>query len=142
MPVDRFGITPPRFVDVGGDGVLDLVLGSYHADVAGVVDAGAVYHWDGGSSLVGAPPPVRTFAVPGAHAQDWLGRGGPRSILLRDVTTDGIPEIIVGSPFVDYGGVHDTGAMFLWDGTASGPAPAPSVDLAVPGAAPGDTLGY
>jgi hypothetical protein len=62
--------------DVTGDGVVDIVGVAAAADVAGVVDAGAVYLWTGGPSLAGAAGPTATWTIPNGFAGDLLGRAG------------------------------------------------------------------
>ena len=51
-----------------GDAILDMVLPAVGADIAGVVDAGALYVWAGQIGLSGTPAPTATLTVPGAKA--------------------------------------------------------------------------
>jgi hypothetical protein len=57
---------------VSGDGRLDLVASGSYADVAGVIDTGALYLWHA-ASLGGASPVLTKMTVPGAKASDHLG---------------------------------------------------------------------
>ncbi len=61
--------------DVTGDGLLDVIAAAPRADIAGVVDAGALYVWAGAAPPAGVPTAV--LAVPGGAASDLLGTGVP-----------------------------------------------------------------
>jgi hypothetical protein len=127
--------------DVTGDGTLDVVGATQFADVDGVIDAGAVYVWQGGTSLAGTLAPLATLRVPGASTEDQLGEAIGKGVKLGDVTADGVLDLVVGSGFVDVGGVVDAGAIYVWQG---GPSLSGTLDplatLRVPGAATGDWL--
>ena len=130
--------------DVTGDGILDVVAGACWADVAGVLDAGAVYVWAGGTGLSGALSPTATLTVPGASTKDWLcyvstGQG----LLCADVTGDGILDIVAGARDADVGGVSNAGAVYVWaGGTGLSGAVSPTATLTVPGASTDDILCY
>jgi hypothetical protein len=132
------GIQP---ADVSGDGVLDIVAGAYAADVSGVVDAGAIYVWNGGA-LTGAVSPTATLTVPGAIASDQLGLSED-GIRLVDVTGDGVLNVVAGAYAADVSGGVDAGAIYVWEGgaTLAGPA-SPVATLTVPGAVAFDLLGW
>lgn len=128
-------------VDVSGDGILDVVVASQFTDV-GVADTGSVLIWAGGAGLAGAPAPLATLSVPGATAGDQLGLASVQGLYLADVGGDDVPDIVVGAQNADAGGV-DTGAIYVWSGGAGlTGALAPTATLTVPGAAPGDMLGF
>ena len=121
--VDGLGIL---FADVTNDGIDDLIVGASRADVGGVVDAGAIFVWEGGSSLSGSPLPMATLAVPGAQPSDELGRTTDpfyteigQALLLGDVTADGIPDIVAAASGADVSGVIDAGAIYMWKGGSS-----------------------
>ncbi|MGE0713300.1 MAG: Ig-like domain-containing protein [Planctomycetota bacterium] len=129
--------------DVSGDGVLDLVAGAYQADVGGVVNAGAIYVWNGGATLTGNKPPDATLTVPGAMASDFLcALGAGQGLQVADVTGDGVLDLVAGASQADVGGVANTGAIHVWRGgaTLTG-SKAPDASLTVPGAVAGDNLG-
>ncbi len=128
-----------QLADVTGDGVLDVVVGTYYADIAGVRDAGAVYVWKGGATLTGTPAPLATLTIPGATPGVGLGYRSGQGIQLADVTGDSVLDVVSGSIFA---GAMAAGALYVWKGgpTLSG-SPAPLATLTVPGAAPGDILG-
>ncbi len=128
--------------DVSGDGVLDVVAGATHADVGGVVNAGAIYVWEGGSKLGGSPAPRATLTVSGAVAYDLLGTSRGQSIQLVDVTGEGVLDVIAGTSVADVGGVTDAGALYVWKGgSALRGSPAPLATLTVSGAVAFDSLG-
>ncbi len=131
-----------QLADVTGDGVLDVVVGTYSADVAGVSQVGAIYVWKGGATLTGTPAPLATLTVPGAVAYDSLGQRSGQGIQLADVTGDGMIDVVSGSIAVTVGGVAAAGALYVWKGgpTLSG-SPAPLATLTVPGAVAYDYLG-
>ncbi|MCI0341850.1 MAG: IPT/TIG domain-containing protein [Planctomycetales bacterium] len=131
-----------QFAEVTGDGILDVVVGAYAADVGGVADAGAVYVWAGGSSLTGTPSPSATLLVPGAASGDFLGQAVGQAIQCADLTGDGILDFVVGAQLANVGGTTNPGAVYLWAGGSglSGTL-APTATLRVVGAALGDQLG-
>jgi hypothetical protein len=128
--------------EVTGDGVLDVVVGADSADISGVVNAGAVYVWQGGATLAGAAPPTATLTVPGAAMHDLLGSGRGQTIQCAEATGDGVLDVVVGSRVADVGGTTDAGAVHVWQGGAAlaGALP-PTATLTVPGAAIFDALG-
>jgi FG-GAP repeat protein len=128
--------------DVTGDGTLDLIAGTELADIAGVVDAGAVYVWAGGATLGGIQFPLATLTVPGAIAGDRLGLVSGQGMQVADVTGDGNLDLVVGAQFADVGGVVDTGAIYVWNGGPTLAAtPPPLATLTVSGAVANDQLG-
>jgi hypothetical protein len=128
-----------QLADVTDDGVLDIVAGARYADVAGVVNAGAVHVWRGSSSLSGNVNPFATLSVPGAIAGDQLGFAS-MGIQLEDVTGDGVSDLVVGAERADVGEVN-TGAIYLWKGGSTGLSGL-DVTLSVVGAFAGDRLGF
>ncbi len=132
------------FADVTGDGILDVVVNTVDADVAGVVDAGAVYVWKGGPTLVALPAAEATLTVAGAATSDKLGVGrGAQSLRLADITGDGVLDVVAASFFADVAGIVDTGAIYAWSGGISlHGTPALLTTMAVPGAVAQDQLGY
>jgi len=128
-----------QIADLNGDGVPDVIAGSYLAD-AGASDAGAVHVWLGGA-LSGTTSPHASLVRAGALAGDNLGDASGQGIQLADVTGDGLSDVIVGARFADLALV-DTGVVELWKGGASlSGTPAPTATLANPGALANDRLG-
>ena len=130
-----------ELADVTGDGVLDVVAGTVLADGLSAEDAGAVYVWRGGPTLVGLPALTATLHDPGASPDDQLGGATGLGIQFADVTGDGALDIVVGTHFADPGGVMDAGAITVWSGGVNlAGTPAPAATLTIPGASPVDGL--
>ncbi len=105
--------------DLTGDGILDILAGASYATVGGVPAAGAMYLWSGGPTLAGRVAPSATMAAPGACANDSLGAPyGPfgQAILLVEVTGDDVLDVVATVPTADFGGVANTGALYIWAG--------------------------
>jgi hypothetical protein len=138
---DRLGLPEIRFANVAGDGALDVIASAVGADVGGTTDVGAVYVWEGGSSLSGSLPPSATLTVPFAVAFDLLGLASGQGVQIADVTGEGALDVVVGARVADVGFVN-VGAIYVWKGgpTLSGPL-APFATLTVPGAVTDDRLG-
>lgn len=131
--------------DVNGDGVDDLIIGSFGADPAGRLDAGElyiVYGSEGLASLVDIPQTGADITISGATAGDFFGFATASG----DVNGDGIDDIIVTARLNDPNGRNDAGQTYVFFGSPSLP---PSVDLNVAradveihGADVGDQSGY
>lgn len=129
---ERFTEIAPRFADLDGDDVLDLFTGSTQADVESALAAGSIRVWRGGATF--GPPAARIErAVP--VTDDLLGRVLPSA--LRDLTGDGLVDLVFGGELIDVLGTVDTGAILL---LPSGGLP-PALELFVPGASQGARLG-
>ncbi len=100
-----------QIADVTGDGCLDLVAGTTNAD-RDAMDSGAIYVWQGGSSLVGNVNESTTLAVQGALPDDQLTRAGT---YLVDVTGDNQIDVLSGTEYADFRGVN-AGLLFVWEG--------------------------
>lgn len=61
-----------QLLELNGDDRVEVVARAYLANVAGVVDAGAVYVWDG-TGLVGASAPAGSLRAESSQAGDRLG---------------------------------------------------------------------
>ena len=115
---EAFGVT--RLADLTGDGVLDIAVSASRATVGGVDDAGAIYVWEGGATLNGAPAPIATLhsTVPGVD-----GHFGSNDIVLADVSGDSILDIVtvaVGeNEGEDEGDAIGAGAAYVFAGGAS-----------------------
>ncbi len=131
-----------QLADVSADGVLDIVVGTYEADVGGAVQAGAIYVWQGGSTLTGTPAPLATLTIPGTKAYDSLTARSGQGIQLADVSGDGVIDIVTGAMEATVNGVPSAGALYIWRG---GPmlagTPAPFATLTAPTAVAYDRLG-
>lgn len=132
-PVGNDHLDALQLADVTGDGKLDIV-GHAYADVNGVVNAGALFVYPGGS-LAGTVLPSATLVVPGAQPGDPMYLA-----FVADLTGDGVSDVLGASPAANIAGVLNAGALYLWSGTLSG-TPAP-LQMTVPDAHKNDQLGY
>jgi hypothetical protein len=112
-----------RLADVTGDSILDIIASAPFADRGTILDAGRVYAWEGGPSMVGNPSPLATLEVPDSDAGDMLAwsSGG---IQFSDTTGDTILDIVARSYLADIdipmgGTAVDAGAIYVWAGGAS-----------------------
>ena len=116
---DQFGSSVAALGDVDGDGVVDLCVGA-PGDDDGISSAGAVWilflNSSGTvkaeqkiSSLSGNLGVTLTFAEEFGTAVEGLG----------DLNGDGVPDLVVGSPRNDDGGI-DRGALYVLFLSASG----------------------
>ncbi len=123
--------------DVTGDGRRDVIALAPQADVGGVMNVGESLIWAGGAGLSGTPAPTATLRIPSPTAGDVLGRGLFPMVLCRDVTGDGVNDVVL--PASEYDGtVADEGAIFVWAGGAAltgMPAPTARLARAAPTAA-------
>lgn len=112
-----------RFVaasDINGDGIADVIVPSYTADVDGKIDAGKIEIFLGGSTPDTTVDLILTEPAPEAGAHF----GG--EVDVSDVDADGRGDLIVGAHLADPGGVHDAGETFVFLG---GPKLDTSADL-------------
>jgi len=133
-----------QLADVTGDGHLDIVAGVSLESVGSATRVGVVHVWKGGSSFDETAAPSATL-VPTPQPYLHLGDVGTigQSLLISDVTGDGILDVVAGTCRYDEGAATDVGAVFVWAGAGalSGDV-APRAVLTVPGAAANDKLGW
>lgn len=129
--------------DFDADGLTDIVGVSQKSDVGGVVDAGTAYVWRfDDTRLQGNADPNAVLGRTSPAASDslgWVGNVG-QSLELVDADEDGKLDLFLGGQSISVLGVVDAGAVEFWSGAALDGTPA-SLELAVPGAQPGDQLG-
>ncbi len=132
---DNAGIAAASAGDLNGDGVDDLVIGSYGAD-AGGPDAGAAFVFMGPISgqLNTNNAHVR---IDGVLPGQWVGYSVASA---GDVNADGRDDLLVGAVGTPYFG-EDTGAAFLFLGPLTSDCNVAQADARLHGAAAGDRLG-
>ncbi|HKB15856.1 MAG TPA: integrin alpha, partial [Planctomycetota bacterium] len=122
---DFLGWSFARLGDVDSDGVDDTAVGVQLGDNGAAYDAGRVEVLSGATGL-----PI--LVLTGAAIADHFGAS---IALAGDVSGDGIPDLLVGAPEANPGGLADAGTATLYS-LANG-----SVLLQFSGAAAGDHLG-
>jgi hypothetical protein len=101
--------------DVNGDGFDDIVAGDPFADVRGVLGAGAVYVLLGSEEGPGRGD-MMVLSAPDGRDGDGFGW----SVRTAHLDEDRCLDIVVGAPYADSGGVTDSGAAYVFTGTAEG----------------------
>ncbi len=111
--------------DINGDGIQDLIIGSYEATVNARQEAGAVFVFYGRqkwpSTFTNASAGADLIVL-GANPGDKLGRG----IATGDFNGDKIDDLMIGSYFADPQSVENAGTVYVVQG---GPAPSRVIDL-------------
>jgi hypothetical protein len=105
---DHFGYSLDGISDVNADGRGDLLIGAPQADAAGIFDSGRVYRASGAANNTY----LTTYS--GSTSAGWFGHTVAG---LPDTTGDGIPETLVGEPFVSVGGVAGSGRVRAYSGS-------------------------
>jgi hypothetical protein len=109
---DRFGHSVASIGDTNADDYGDVVIGAPFRTVQ-LSEEGAVYLYRGGSSGVAVTP---VWSVRGGQA----GAGAGWSVAGDDLNANGLADIVVDAPFVDYTATDDgLVALFLstWTGS-------------------------
>jgi hypothetical protein len=100
--------------DVNGDGYGDLLVTSSESGPG--IDGGQAFLYLGGPS---GPTATPSFTIEGTDAFDT--QFGYSAASVGDVNGDGYADFVVGAPFTN----TDTGAAYLYYGSASGPVATP-----------------
>ena len=134
-----------QFADIDGDGIDEVVVAARLADVDGVTNAGAVYVWRGGASLIGNGAPTATLSLSGSflgpQPGDQLGNVSGQGVLIADVTGDSLPDVLVGAREADLDGDANVGVILVWVGQSDLFSLSNPAILRTSGPLPGDRLG-
>lgn len=101
---DRFGSSIALVGDLDGDGKSEIIVGAPQND-AGGTNSGRVYAFSGATGAI-------LWTLTGQNAGDRFGFAVAAG---RDITGDGIGDIVVGAPQADAVGV-DSGKVYLFSG--------------------------
>ncbi|MDA1259506.1 MAG: integrin alpha [Planctomycetota bacterium] len=102
---DRLGAAVANAGDVTGDGIDDFLCGAPFHD-GGAADGGAVYLYNGATRSL-----VRTWL--GADAGGHFGASVAGGV---DVDGDNVPDVIIGAPDAEFGGMTAAGRVFVYSG--------------------------
>jgi len=102
---DKFGFSVHHAGDVNGDGLPDVIVGAPFRDDGPNLDAGAIYVFEGGTSMDN----IVDWSFKGEQANDHLGWSVSYA---GDINNDGQIDITVGAPDNDDGGL-DAGKAYI-----------------------------
>jgi hypothetical protein len=107
----RLGV---QFADLDLDGITDVIASAPYANIGPVIDAGAVFFFAGGA-LAGTVTETARFRRTSPKNGDHLSfaSGG---LQIADVTEDGNPDVVEGSPDTAIPSDFDAGAIHVWAG--------------------------
>jgi hypothetical protein len=105
-PGDRLGHSLAVVDDHDGDGLPDVLTGARWADVGGVVDAGRAVLLSTGAEGVR----IASFDNPAPAASTYFGETVGTA---GDLSGDGLPELLAGTPWADGDAGNDTGIVWL-----------------------------
>lgn len=109
-PSEGFGTSVEPAPDFDGDGIPELLVGAQFASPGGVAAAGSVRLFSGATGSL-----LLSF-----NGTDLVGMLSP-SVVLGDVTGDGIADIVACAPGADVFGLTDNGRMTVFSGADATP---------------------
>lgn len=116
----RFGHGVASIGDVNNDGVPDFVVGAPQQMVGDVFQSGQAFVISGadGLRIHTLDNPVLDGSTPGfpANAPSMFANFGWAVAGMDDVNGDGVPDVAVGAPFQQVGGLFDVGRVFVFSG--------------------------
>lgn len=120
---DLSGFSVSHAGDFNADGIDDLIIGAVNANPNGNSNAGKSYVVFGSDSGLASPLNLDTInglngiVLNGESSGDYSGRAVSHA---GDINGDGIDDLIIGAPGVDYDTKYDTGRSYIVFGSASG----------------------
>ena len=127
---DLFGSSVAGVGDVDGDGLDDFFVGARQQ----VIGPGAGYAtvFSGATGL-----PLPNLSLTGLAAGDQFGRAVAGA---GDVNGDGVPDLIVGAPLADPGGLSSAGQVTVFSGATGAALPGLTLNGSTPGASFGHSV--
>lgn len=104
--LDHLGSSVSGAGDVDGDHYDDFIIGAYGADPGGRSGAGSAYVYSGATGAL-------ILQFDGEKAGDSFGCSVSSA---EDVNGDGLPDLIVGAPNADPGGLIFAGSAYIYSG--------------------------
>ena len=127
---DQSGSSVSSAGDINGDGVADVIIGAFYANVNGDTRAGASYLvfgteniGSGGSLNLSDLNGVNGFVINGIDQGDNSGRSVSSA---GDFNGDGVDDVIIGAGRADPNGVIDSGESYVVFGAIDTPVTPPS----------------
>lgn len=110
---DMFGTEIVLLGDVDGDSFSDILTVNPNANVGGQIGNGSV-------AMISTATGSMIWRREGSSSGAQMGYtvGLPEDDTVRDMNGDGFPDIILGTPFVDFGGFINNGEISVLDGTS------------------------
>lgn len=112
------GVSSVTVGDFNNDGKPDLAVGCSLADYSGRADCGAVYLFYGPVNFGQLTSSDADVKIYGESAGDFMGV----SLACGDLNGDGVDDLAIGAPGIDYSGNTDCGGVFVVFGNASLPS--------------------
>lgn len=103
---EGFGYSCAGAGDVNGDGIPDVIIGSYIEDVGGLNDVGTVDVFSGANGNL-------------LHHWEGVDEGGIFGVAVAgvgDINLDGYDDVIVGAQYEDNGATSFAGAAYVYSG--------------------------
>lgn len=126
---DRIGARKSGAGDINGDGINDVLIGSYTADANANAGSGETYVIFGKSTAFSASFDLSTldgtsgFVIDGVAAGDGSGS----AVSSADINNDGADEVLIGAPYASSNGNDNAGAAYVVFGKTT--AFAANIDL-------------
>lgn len=140
VPGDRFGTTV-EIGDVDGDGTGDLMVGAAGHDVGGLADAGCVYFFRGGPTLVSKGAEQADLVFDGASTNERVGN----QTQCGDLNGDGQADLVICSELADPSDpylLNNAGKVYVvWGGSSLATTPVGAASATFSGSAIEDRFG-
>jgi hypothetical protein len=104
--------------DLNGDGQADILVGAPYLKAGNYLYQGQVFAFNGanGSLLFSIKDPRRQPFAEFALSREPCNSAGASAALVKDLTGDGKPDIVIGAPYQNVKGVLRAGEAFVFDG--------------------------